>query len=271
MENSNLLKRFIKSCIFVLILLSFPAFGRTAFGNPEPNISNPEAIFKEANSAYQQGDFTKAVGLYQQLYDGGYLSGDLFYNLGNTHVKLGARGRGILFYERAKRLVPGDADLKANLNYALTDVQEGVPDWKQEFLRFLTGLASVEQLAISSSVWFFILSILVILGLLKPGPLYKMGGENLRKWWIGLVLGSMLIFLSYFSLGVLTYWDQSREHAVAVHGDEVRFEPSSTATVYYHLDEGARVLILEGRDKWVLIKRIDGKRGWVNKDCLELI
>mgnify|MGYP001213165295 CR=1 FL=1 len=270
MGNSNRFKRVLKAGILVLIFLSFPILGRTAFGSPDLNLSNPEAIFKEANSAYQQGDFTKAVGLYQQLYDDGYLSGNLFYNLGNTYVKLGARGRGILFYERAKRLIPQDADLKANLNYALTDVQEGVPNWKQEFLKFLTGLASIEWLAISSSVWFFILTILVILWLLKPGPLKTVEG-NLRKWWIGLVIGCVIIFLTCSSLGILTYWDQSRDHAVAVRGEEVRFEPSPSATLYYHLDEGTRVLILEERDHWVMIKRVDGKRGWVNKDCLELI
>ena len=271
MENFNLCKRFLKSGILILLFLSFPAFGRTAFGNSGPDISNPEAIFKEANSAYQQGDFTKAAGLYQQLYDDGYLSGNLFYNLGNSYVKLGAKGQGILFYERAQRLIPGDADLKANLNYALTDVQDGTPDWKQEFLKFLTGLASIERLAISSSVWFFVLTILVILGLLRPGLLQKKGRGNLRRWWTGIVLSCMVLFFSNFSLGILTYWDQSRDHAVAVKGDEVRFEPSPTATLYYHLDEGTRVLILEEKDNWVMIRRTDGKRGWVNKECLELI
>ena len=80
-----------------------------------------------------------------------------------------------------------------------------------------------------------------------------------------------MAFLSSTALGILTYWDQSREHAVAVKGDEVRFEPSPTATIYYHLDEGSRVLILEKKDNWVMLKRVDGKRGWVNKECLEII
>lgn len=271
MRNSNVWTGFIKSVIPLLIILSFSAFGSPAFGNPKTNPANPAAVFNNANSAYQKGDFIKAAELYQQLYDEGYLNGNLLYNLGNTYFKLGAKGRAILYYERAQRLIPGDADLKANLNYVLADVQEGAPDWKQEFLRFLTGIGSVEQLAIAGSIWFFGLTILVIFWIIKPGPVQRIVGGNLKKWWIGIVFGCALAFLSLASLGFLTYWDQSREHAVAVKGEEVRFEPSQTATIYYHLDEGSRVLILEEKNNWVMLKRVDGKRGWVNKDCLEKI
>lgn len=271
MRNSNVLTGFIKSGVLLLIILSFSAFGSPAIGSPKSDPANPAAIFNEANSAYQKGDFIKAAELYQQLYDEGYWNGNLLYNLGNTYFKLGAKGRAILFYERALRLIPGDVDLKANLNYVLANVQEGATDWKQEFLRFLTGIASVEQLATAGSIWFFGLTMLVIFWIIKPGPLQKSFEGNLKKWWLGIVFCSALALLSSAALGILTYWDQGREHAVAVKGDEVRFEPSPTATIYYHLDEGSRVLILEKKDNWVMLKRVDGKRGWVNKDCLEII
>lgn len=228
-------------------------------------------FFNEANTAYQKGDFIKATGLYQQLCDEGYLSGNLFYNLGNAYFKLGAKGRAILNYERAKRWIPGDADLKANLNYALTGVQEGVPDWKQGFLKFLTTIASVEQLAIYSSIWFFCLIVLVILWIIKPALLRNIIEGNQKKWWLGIIFCCLLIFCSYSTLGILTYWDQSREQAVAVKAGSVRFEPSQAATLYYHLAEGSRVQILEEKETWVMIKRIDGKRGWVKKGCLETI
>ncbi len=272
MRKFNILTGFLKTGILLLlILLSFPGFEQPACGSPKGNVSNPETLFSEANSAYQKADFLKAVELYERLYDAGYFNGNLLYNLGNTYFKLGAKGRAILYYERAKRLIPGDADLKANLNYALADVQEGVPDWKREFLGFLTGIAPVDQLAITGSIWFFGLIILVIFRIIRPGLIQNLVVGNLKKWWAGVVYGCAIILISLVSLGVLTYWDQSRDHAVAVKGDEVRFEPSPTATLYYHLDEGSRVLILEEKDNWVKLKRVDGKRGWVNKDCLEII
>lgn len=270
MGNANVWKGFLKTGTFVILLLALPVFAVSAFGSPEADIANPEAIFLDANKAYQKGDFNQAAELYQQLYNAGYLNGNLFYNLGNSYFKLGVKGRAVLFYERAQRLIPGDADLNANLSHALTGVQEGVPDWKQEFMRFLTGMATVEQLAVVSSVWFFILISFVIIWIIRPAFLKDII-EGQKKWWIGIVIGCGIIFLGCFSLGALTYWEQGREHAIAIKADEVRFEPSPTATLYYHLAEGSRVLILEEKENWVKIRRIDGKRGWVNKDCLEII
>lgn len=271
MKSSKFFKRYLKTGTLSLAFLICLAFGQLAYGSSETSGTNPEKIFEQANSAYQKGDFIKAVGLYQQLSGQGYLSGNLFYNLGNAYYKLGVKGRAILNYERAKRLIPGDADLRANLNYALAEVQEGVPDWKQDFLEFLTGMASVEDLAIFGTVWFFGLMVLVVLGIIRPAPLQNVIAGNRRKWWLGIIFACLVMFLSYFSLGILTYWDQSREQAVAIRADEVRFEPSNAATLYYHLAEGARVQVLEKKENWVKVKRIDSKRGWVNKDCLETI
>ena len=271
MRDSRVLTGFLIAGLVLIMSLASFAVELPAMGSPEADLSNLEAVFKAANDAYGKGDFTKAAELYRQLYDEGYYNGNLLYNLGNTYFKLGSKGRAILYYERAKRLIPGDADLKANLSYALADVQEGVPDWKQDFLRFLTGIASIEQLAVAGSIWFFILTIFLMLWIIRPGPFQSMVTGNLKKWWLGMVLGCAIIFLSSVALGILTYWDQSRQHAVAIREDEVRFEPSSTATLYYHLDEGTRVLVLEEKEDWVKLKRIDGKRGWVKKDCLEII
>lgn len=264
-------KRYLPVGILILVLLTYPACGQSAFGDSGTGITNPEAVFEEANKAYQNGEFHKAAELYRQLCDEGYLSGNLYYNLGNAYFKLGAKGLAVLNYERARRLIPGDADLKANLNYVLSGVQEGVSDWKYEFLKFLTGMAPVDQLAVYASIWFFGLAILIVLGILKPAPFRNLIEGELRKWWTGIVIGCAIIFYIFGSLAALTFWDQSREQAVAVKAGAVRFEPSKAATLYYNLAEGSRVLVLEEKEDWLKIKRVDGKRGWVEKDCLETI
>src|SRR5262249_18396747 len=45
-------------------------------------------------------------------------SGNLYFNVGNAWFKAGDVGRAILDWERARRLVPGDPDLLANLGWA---------------------------------------------------------------------------------------------------------------------------------------------------------
>lgn len=264
-------KGYLSISVLILFLLIYPACGELAFGNTETETLKPESIFEEANIAYRNGDFRTAAEKYQQLCDEGYTGGNLYYNLGNAYFKLGAKGLAVLNYERARRLIPGDADLRANLSYVLSGVQEGISDWKYEFLKFLTGLAPVEQLAVNTSVCFFGLAFLVILGILKPVPLKNLVEGEFRKWWNGVVIVWALIFCLFCSLGLLTFWDQSRDHAVAIKDGDVRFEPSKAATLHYKLNEGSRVLILEEREDWLKVKRVDGKRGWVEKDCLEMI
>lgn len=271
MRETKSPKGYLTISILILILLISPACGQLAFGNLETEAVKPDIVFEEANKAYRNGDFHQAAEKYQQLCNEGYTSGNLYYNLGNAYFKLGAKGLAVLNYERARRLIPGDADLKANLNYVLSGVQEGISDWKYEFLRFFTGMAPVEQLAINTTVCFFGLVILIILGILKPFPLKNLIEGEFRKWWNGVVIVWALIFCLFCSLGILTFWDQSRDQAVAIKAGDVRFEPSKAATLHYKLSEGSRVLILEEKEDWLKVKRIDGKRGWVEKDCLEMI
>lgn len=264
-------KQYLKKGLILLVCFLYPVFGSPAFGVSHENEISPEKIFSQANNAYQKGDFAEAAQIYQQLCDEGYRSGNLYYNLGNSYYKLGSKGRAILNYERAKRLIPGDADLKANLNYALAGVQEGVSDWKYDLVKFLTGIASLEQLVVSGSICFFGLVVLIILGLIKPALIGKIREGNYQKWRQVIIAGLSIILFIYCALGLLTYWDHSREQAVAVKAGEVRFEPSEAATLYYHLGEGTRVQVLEQKGNWAKVKRTDGKRGWVVRDCLELI
>ncbi len=264
-------KRYLGIGMVILVFLIYPVCGQPVFGDSGTDFTDPKTIFEQANSEYQKGNFNKAAELYQQLCDEGYQSGNMYYNLGNTYYKMGLKGRAVLNYERARRQIPGDADLKANLNYVLTGVQEGVSDWKYDFVKFLTGMLSVQQLALSGSIWFFGLVIIIILAIIKPIPLHTLIEGDFKKWWIGLVTGCAIIFVSFLSLGILTFWEQSREQAVAVKAGDVFFEPSKAATIYYHLAEGSRVLILEEKENWVKVKRVDGKRGWMDKECLETI
>ena len=70
MRNFNVLTGVI--AIGIVLSLSFPVFDPPAYGSPQVNISNAEAIFKEANSAYEKGDFASAAQAYHKLYDEGF-------------------------------------------------------------------------------------------------------------------------------------------------------------------------------------------------------
>ena len=81
-------------------------------------VAAQEAFFDEGNRRYQEGDYTGAVELYERILESGLESGELHYNLGNAWFRLGEIGPAILHYERARRIMPRDDDLEANLELA---------------------------------------------------------------------------------------------------------------------------------------------------------
>ena len=103
------------SGILELAALDAPAMAVPA--TLRPAVAQVE-FYQEGNRLYQEGNFEEALASYLRLVEAGFESGEVYYNLGNTHFKLGDLAQSILYYERARRLLPGDADVQANLELA---------------------------------------------------------------------------------------------------------------------------------------------------------
>lgn len=93
----------LKKFIILFVFLSSPLF------------ADP---LTEAMNAYDQGDFKKAATVYEDLVKSGIQNGSVFYNLGNTYFRLGEKGKALAAYLAARRLLPRDPDIKANLKFA---------------------------------------------------------------------------------------------------------------------------------------------------------
>ncbi len=234
--------------------------------------SNPAALFYQAGNFYEKGDYQTAAQLYNTLIQKGYESGPLYFNLANTYYKLGRKGEAILFYEKAKQLMPGDADLRSNLEFALRSVDEGHPGWQREFYQSLVSLSSLENLMIFSSSLFFIAALFLSLILLFPMGFQDQPSGKLKSWCLATLIGIGTLFLFSLSLTIITGLDHQNPKAVAVRsGGEVKFEPNLQSTTYYQLHEGSRVRILEEKQGWKLIQRRDGKLGWIENKFLARI
>lgn len=66
-----------------------------------------ERLWDRANTAYINGDYHRAVVLYEEILSRGLSSVKLYYNLANSYFKEDRLGKAILFYRRALRLAPG--------------------------------------------------------------------------------------------------------------------------------------------------------------------
>lgn len=90
--------------------------------------------FSAANNAYTSGNFQEAQSAYESLVAEGYVSSDLYYNLGNVHYKQGHIAPAILNYERALKLDPSHEDAAFNLRLANLRVVDNLKPVPRLFL-----------------------------------------------------------------------------------------------------------------------------------------
>ena len=75
-----------------------------------------EDLFVKAESPKE---FQRVASLHQEILDGGFESGVVYYNQGNAWMQAARTGRAIASYRQAQRHLPRDPYLKANLEKAL--------------------------------------------------------------------------------------------------------------------------------------------------------
>jgi len=114
------MKRFLTLLLSALIVTG-------VFGEP-----GQKELWIKANNSYLQALYQEALDDYLMIEEMGYTSSKLCYNIGNTYFKLNNIPRSILYYERALKIDPSDADILNNLSlakeYTLDRIEE-VPDF----------------------------------------------------------------------------------------------------------------------------------------------
>lgn len=99
--------------------------------------------FDRVNAMFEAGDFAAAAAAYEEVLRENGPRASVYYNLGNSHLRIGDYGPAILAYERAKLLTPRDPDLRANLalarkNAAAFDEEPGLHPRLAAALHFLS-------------------------------------------------------------------------------------------------------------------------------------
>ncbi|MFA5147398.1 MAG: SH3 domain-containing protein [Candidatus Omnitrophota bacterium] len=253
---------------YTLLIAAFLFIGPAAIA-ADGGKEDPGRLFYAANVLYEKGEYSKAVEEYLKILDADIESGNLYYNIGNGFFKLGKIGYAILSYEKAKRFMPGDRDLKANLEYARSFVEDGSSEPRPErlLLRAVNGpfrsfnLRTLAIAAIALNVIFVILS---VLNIMKP--------SFYRKTFIFYFAVAALFFAALASF-VLRHYDEAlTQHGIVVDKTaECMYEPVEKSTVYYKVYEGQDVIVLTTRNGWRRIRRSDGKVGWVKEAAVEEI
>ncbi|MFZ1730643.1 MAG: tetratricopeptide repeat protein [Bacteroidota bacterium] len=232
--------------------------------------SAPAARYQEAIEHYKSADYRSAIQVFQELVDEGYVSYDLYYNLGNAAYKNGDLGTSVLSYERALTVKPGSEEVKHNLNVVrarLRDRVESIP--LLFFVRWWNNLKNDHQPTI-----FFIWS-LGFFFLLAAAVFVFFGYRHvlLRRF----ALAAGIVFFSGFAAALALSLQRTEElnaHRSAIvmlPEVSVRSTPDDTGVESFIIHEGLKVDILGSKNTRYRIRLEDGKNGWVEKSVLTRI
>jgi len=275
----------MRTMAFVVIAMSglatFPASGVLepaapdvrAFAtapNARPVVTQVE-FYQEGNRLYQEGDFEDALASYLRLVEAGFESGKVYYNIGNTYFKLGELAQAILYYERARRLFPGDEDVQVNLDLARSltvDEIEPLPRfWLFSAVEWWVGLLPRTLLIAVVVVSYLVGMGVMLLLILKRGV-------QVAAWGGRIALASGVVFLLFgLNLAVREFeLGRAQEAVVFQSRVDVMSAPLDDETLtLFTVHEGTKVRIDRLSDEWAEVALEDGRVGWVPVGVLETI
>lgn len=231
---------------------------------------NTEELFKSANELYKNNQLEKAIEQYKKIEEQGFVSSELFYNLGNAYYKLNKVGPSIYYYEKALLLNPLNEDVQNNLVFAkrlaLDNIEELPKTVFQKINQSVLQKLSYNQWAIIVVIFSFLGSFLFLLYYFANTP-------SKKRFYF--VVSTLSFILLLFAFGI-TYQQYSfaknnKEAIVFAEETEVRNAPTLNSDEVFTLHEGTKVIVLDTIDDWKKIKIADGKLGWIIASEIRLI
>jgi len=222
------------------------------------------------NKAYGNGSFTEAVDLYKKVVMLGYESPELYYNLGNAYFKLNDYPNAILWYERAKRLDPGDEDIDFNLkvtNNKIPDQIEPLPElFYKRWFRNLIDLFPADRWAGMGIILFILALICGTFYLISRVLIFRKIG-----FWAGSVLLLFSVMTILFAWSGYTSVKNAREAIIFTPTITIKSSPDEKSVDLFVLHEGTKVQIKDKIGAWYEIRIANGSVGWIPLNAVETI
>jgi tetratricopeptide (TPR) repeat protein len=249
----------VKRYILILLVILFQTAGYSA----EKNGNAKDELFFKANQLYKDSKFEEALNTYLEI-PSGKRGGNIYYNMGNACYRLNMTGQAILYYERAKYLIPRDADLDFNLRYVRKSVKDAVDPEVSVVSGILFWIGSMtrgELFALFAVINLLLSTSLCIRVFIK------------KEWTFYLPVALLVIWIIIGASFAWKYYSISSDKRVVVLPEEIDVlsGPDAGDTLLFRLHSGTIAVRERTEDNWKLIRLPDGKRGWVKSDAVESI
>jgi len=264
--DSSMKKTPLKGAVLALVLLMALPMGLQA-----APMNYPDSLWKAGVEAYTAGDYTQALKDWKDVQATGLMSKELYYNLGNAYFKNQEVARAILWYERALKLDPSDADVRYNLEYARSLTQDKIEEVPEIFFE-QWGHALCYLLP--SNTW-AALSLVFLALAVACALLYLLGTTSGRRR-LGFFAGIACLILAFLGWDFAQWQRQealAQDRAIVMRPvSSVKSSPSADgAKDLFILHEGTRVKILDNVGSYTNIELGDGRQGWIPAADIEVI
>jgi len=229
-----------------------------------------QGIIAKANKAYTEGFYANAAELYKKVLHSGVESPELYFNLGNAYYKLNELPQAILYYEKARKLDPGNEDVNYNLSVAnnkIADKIEPIPElFYIRWLRSLWELMSMDQ-------WAKIAIITLVIALVSGFVYFVSNRMLLRKsgFWMGIVFLGCSIFCLLLAYKNYRIINNNKEAVIFTPTVTVKSSPDEKSVDLFVLHEGTKVRLIDTIGNWYEIKIANGSVGWLPSSAVEKI
>ena len=245
----------IQRYFFLLLLLGFSFYATT---NHAQNLNKLD----RAQAAITNGQRSKALSLYQELYTEGFDSAKLHYNIGTLLAQEKKRGHAIFHLQRAHRLAPFDENIESNLRNTQSVLNDSAfskplerPFWEKV----------IQALPANSTMWIWLL----LLSLCWVWFLWhhlRQPQKALRKTTIGFVL---LLGLAATFIIATKQALSMRQYAVLINSDvSGQSAPSEKAESAFIAQEGAYGEMMEAQDQYIRLRLQNGLEAWFHEKHL---
>lgn len=222
--------------------------------------------FFAAGKAYDTGDWSKAIQIYESLISHAGFSASLCYNLANSYARNGQTGKAVLGYERALRLAPGDADVRHNLE--LLRREKGLSQEETSFVHRAGALLGLDQWAVLTAI------LLAALSLIQFVTWRFTLSSRLSYSLTGICL--LLLALSF--AGIAIQYQGWQQAVILTPKTSLLVSPFAGAASTGIIEEGRLVRVIKGHGDYTLIKDEsghsgdgDGRSGWIPNTSFEPI
>ncbi|MCM1348841.1 MAG: tetratricopeptide repeat protein [Firmicutes bacterium] len=242
--------------------------------------ASADSLSLQADSAYLRGEYDKAAALYQQQIATNGTSAALYYNLGNSHYRMGKPAKAVIDYERALRIDPSMKEARSNLEF----VNSKLIDKKGYEGSFMSRTFNDITSLLSSNAWAWLAFTLFALTIIGAALYLFSSGIVIRK--AGFFGGGLTLFCCIVSIvmAVNAYKiATTRSVAVVISSSSILSTspraPQNRSEEAMLLHEGARVNILDSissptdslKTVWYDVSFDNEHRAWINSADVEII